>query len=118
MANPEPPYSNVKKLLAFFQAHPNETFTSEEVRAATGIPEGSLHGAFVVLSHGHKQAVKPNRGLYRWEQVKTAPKAASLPVPEAPKMGTKLFELIGGPTSTGELVLQSESGDLFLARKL
>ena len=116
----EAPYNNVKRLLSFFQAHPNETFSALELREATGIPEGSLHGAFVVLQNGHKQAIKPTRGLYRWAQPQSPkpalPPAPVNPVPELPRR--QLFELIGGPTSTGEMILQSETGDLFLARKL
>ena len=121
--NTSQPYANVKRLLAFFQTHPDHTFTAEEICSETGIAKASLAGAFRVLAKGHRQAVKVNRGLYRWDtqklRAKPATPAAAAPEPTAaPIPSGKLFELIGGPTSTGELVLQSDSGDLFLARKL
>ena len=110
------PFFNVKALLAFFQAHPDVTFSAEEICEATGIPVGSLHSAFKVVQRGHKQATQPSRGFYRWESAK--PKAKPVPNDPPKPVARGLFELIGGPTSSGELVLQSDSGDLFLARKL
>jgi hypothetical protein len=114
------PYDNVKVLLAFFQAHPDQTFSTDDVQKATEIPAGSLRGAFRVLQQGHKQATQPSRGFYRWEGAKPASRRA-VPANDTPKaapVGAKLFELVGGPTSKGELVLQSEAGDLYLAHKL
>ena len=116
------PFSNVKRLLAFFQTHPDETFSAEAICSATGILPGSLRSSFRILEQGHRQASRPSRGFYRWDTSKTrtkSPAPAPSPMPsEPPVLGAKIFELIGGPTSAGELVLQSDSGDLYLARKL
>jgi hypothetical protein len=62
------PYTNVKTLLAFFQEHPNRTFSAEELCERTGIARGSLQGSFQILAKGHPEIVKVSRGMFRYRE--------------------------------------------------
>jgi hypothetical protein len=116
------PYTNVAILAKFLQLHPDEVFTAAQVRQETGLAAGSLHGTFSVLRQSSKHFTQPRRGLYCYDSGKTSSVPKSRPVQptlqDEPKLNGSNFHLLGIPTSTGELVLQSDSGSLYLARKL